>query len=161
MKPGAWWPVAIVAVLGVTVAANVALIVAARDPNAYVVEPHYYEKALAWDSTMAVRRASEALGWQVDAMLGRWSRGGTPLLVRLADSTGAPVAGARVRAELVNNLEPEHVVLAALAEAGQGRYAAVAVLPRAGLWEIRLQARRDAAQFVADLRRDAPGAAKP
>jgi nitrogen fixation protein FixH len=157
LKPGAWWPVAIVGVLVVTVGANVALIVAARDPNAYVVEPHYYEKALAWDSTMAIARRSAALGWQVDATLHGWTPSGTPLVVQLADSAGAAVAGAQVRAELLNNLSPEHPVRAALAEAGGGRYAANVPLPRTGLWEIRLEARRDADLFVADLRRDATG----
>lgn len=36
MKPGAWWPVAVVGVLAVTVGANIAILVAARDKNAYV-----------------------------------------------------------------------------------------------------------------------------
>lgn len=155
MKPSAWWPVAIVGVLAVTVGANVALVIAARDPNAYVVEPHYYEKALAWDSTMAVARASAALGWQVDAAFGIWSRTGTRLEIALADSTGASVAGARLGVELVHNLAPEDRLRATLAETAPGRYVAVLPLPRAGLWEIQLAADRGAAHFVADLRRDA------
>jgi nitrogen fixation protein FixH len=157
VKPGAWWPVAIVGVLAVTVGANVVLIVAARDPNAYVVEPHYYEKALAWDSTMAIADRSAALGWQVDATLHGWTPAGTPLVVQLADSTAAPVAGAEVRAELLNNLSPAHPVAAVLADAGGGRYTATVPLPRTGLWEIRLEARRDGDLFLADLRRDATG----
>ncbi len=154
MKPAALWPLAIVGVLAVTVGANVAMIVAARDPNAYVVEPHYYEKAIAWDSAMAVARRSAALGWQVDASLDRWSPAGTVLVVALADSAGAPVAGAAVRVEMLNNLSPEHPVRATLREVRGGRYVATVPLPRAGLWEIRVDARRGASLFVADLRRD-------
>jgi nitrogen fixation protein FixH len=157
MKPGTWWPVAIVGVLAVTVGANVALVVAARDPNAYVVEPHYYEKGLAWDSTMAVARRSRALGWQVDAAFGAWSRRGTRLELALADSAGAPLTGARVVGELVHNLAPEHPLHAVLAESAPGRYVAVQPLPRAGLWELRVTADRGAAHFVADLRRDVAG----
>ena len=133
MKPGAWWPIAIVGVLAVTVGANVALMVAARDPNAYVVEPDYYRKAVNWDSTMAQARASVALGWQVDAALRDWTPAGTPLRVQLADSTGAPLTGAAVRVELINNLSPEHAAARrARATSGAGRYEARVALPRPG-----------------------------
>ena len=154
MKPGAWWPIAIVGVLAVTVAANVALITAARDPNAYVVEPDYYRKGVKWDSTMAQARASVALGWQVDAALRDWTPAGTDLVVQLADSTGAPVAGADVSVEMINNLSPETPLHASPADAGTGRYRARVALPRPGLWELRLRARRGGKTFTADLRRD-------
>lgn len=155
MKPGMWWPIAIVGVLAVTVGANFALMMAARDPNAYVVEPDYYDKGVKWDSTMALARRSAALGWQADASLRPWRASGTPVAVMLADSTGAPVAGAAVQAELVNNLEPEHLLHPRLSETAPGRYTAIMRLPRTGMWEVRVTARRGADVFVADLRRDA------
>ena len=155
MKPGAWWPVGVVAVLAITVGANVALMVAARDPNAYVVEPDYYRKAVNWDSTMAQSRANVALGWQLDAALDAWTPGGTPLRLKIVDSTGAPVTGAAVRVDLLNNLSPEHVLRAAPVEVGGGLYRATVSLPRAGLWELRAEARRGRDLFTADLRRDA------
>lgn len=161
MKPGAWWPIAIVGVLAVTVGANVALILAARDPNAYVVEPDYYRKAVNWDSTMAQARASVALGWRVDAALGGWTSAGTPLRVRLADSTGAPLSGVQLKVELINNLTPETPVHVAPAEVGVGSYEASVPLARPGLWELRLQARRAGAFYTADLRRDVARAAAP
>jgi nitrogen fixation protein FixH len=145
----------------VTVCANIAMMIAARDPNAYVVEPDYYHKGVAWDSTMAEARASVALGWRVDAALRDWTPAGTDLTVLLADSTGGPVTGAQVKVELINNLSPEtpnHVIVA---EAGNGHYTTRVALPRPGLYELRLQARRDSAYFTADLRRDvARGVAK-
>jgi nitrogen fixation protein FixH len=159
LKPGAWWPIGIVVVLAVTVAANVALMIVARDPHAYVVEPNYYDKGVRWDSTMAQARASVALGWQVDAALRDWTPAGTTLLVQLADSTGAPVAGARVNVELINNVSPEAPVEASPADAGGGRYQARVALARPGLWELRLQARRGRDRFTADLRRDLARAA--
>jgi nitrogen fixation protein FixH len=161
VKPGAWWPVAIVGVLAVTVGANVVLFLAARDPNAYVVEPDYYRKAVAWDSIMAQARASAALGWQVDAALRDWTPTGTRVLVLLADSTGAPVTGAGVGVELINNLSPERPVRARLRETGAGRYEASAALARPGLWELRLLAQRGAESFRADLRRELARGARP
>ena len=161
MKPGAWWPIGIVGVLAVTVAANIALMVVARDPNAYVVEPDYYRKGVNWDSSMAQARASVALGWQVDAALRDWTPAGTTLVVQLADSTGAPLTGAKVQVELINNVTPEAPVHASPAEVGGGRYQARVPLARPGLWELRLVARRGRALFASDLRRDlARGAAK-
>jgi nitrogen fixation protein FixH len=158
VKPGAWWPIGIVGVLAVTVAANVALMVVARDPNAYVVEPDYYRKGVNWDSSMAQARASVALGWQVDAALRDWTPAGTTLVVQLADSAGAPLTGAEVKVDLINNVTPEHPVHAVPAEAGAGRYVARVPLARPGLWELRLQARRDGDFYTADLRRDLAGA---
>ena len=161
MKPGAWWPIAIVGVLAVTVAANIALMVVARDPNAYVVEPDYYRKGVNWDSSMAQARASVALGWQVDAALRDWTPAGSTLVVQLADSPGAPLAGASVKVELINNVTPETPVHSAPAEAGAGRYVARVALARPGLWELRLQARRGGDFYTADLRRDLARGARP
>jgi nitrogen fixation protein FixH len=161
LKPGAWWPIAIVGVLAVTVVANVALILAARDPNAYVVEPDYYRKAVNWDSTMAEARASVALGWRVDAAFGDWTPTGTTLRVLMVDSTGAPLTGAMVKVELINNLSPETPVHAAPGEVGGGRYQARVPLARPGQWELRLQARRAGDYFTADLRRDVARPAAP
>ncbi len=161
MKPGAWWPVAVVGVLAVTVGANIAILVAARDKNAYVVEPDYYRKAVAWDTTMAEARHDQALGWQLDAAFAGWSAAGTPLTVQLADSAGAPLAGAGVHVEMLNNLAPEDVIRGVATDAGEGRYQLLAHLPRPGLWELRFQVVRGAEHFAADLRRDAlRGAAK-
>ncbi len=161
MKPGAWWPIGIVGVLTVTVAANIAMMVVARDPRAYVVEPDYYMKGVRWDSTMAQARASVALGWQVDAALREWTPAGTTLLVQLADSTGVPLTGARVTVELINNVSPEAPVHALPADVGGGRYRARVALARPGLWELRLVARRGGDFFTADLRRDVARAAAP
>jgi nitrogen fixation protein FixH len=158
MKPGAWWPIGIVSVLALTVAANIALMVVARDPHAYVVEPDYYRKGVNWDSSMAQARASVALGWRVDAALRDWTPAGTTLLVQLADSTGAPLTGVMVQVELINNVSPEAPVHARPADVGGGRYRARIQLARPGLWELRLVARRGSACFTADLRRDLAGA---
>jgi nitrogen fixation protein FixH len=161
LKPGTFWPLAVAGVLALTVAANVALIIAARDPNAYVVEPDYYRKAVQWDSTMAEARASAALGWRMDAAWGRWSPGGTELRVALQDSTGAPLGGAAIDMDLINNLAPEHVLHAAPADQGGGLYRATVALPRPGLWELRVRATRGAERFWTDLRRDVVRGSRP
>jgi nitrogen fixation protein FixH len=148
------WPIAIVAVLGSTVVANVALLVATRGDGA-AVEPDYYGKALRWDETLAARAASDALGWRADATLEGLDRDGRALVrVRITDRGGVPVRDARVRVTAIHNLDPLHPVTGALAPAPSGRYATRLPLGRLGWWELRLEADRGDQRFVADLRAD-------
>jgi hypothetical protein len=84
------WPIAVVSVLAVTVAANVVLLVQAGDPDAAGIEPDYYRRAVAWDSTLAQERRNISLGWQLAAELGVATPAGTPLIVRLTGPDGVP-----------------------------------------------------------------------
>ena len=157
MKPGALWPVAIVGVLAITVGANVWMLWAAHDPNGAVVEPDYYRKAVAWDSLAAGQARSDGLRWTVDAVLGASDGARAHVRATLADSLGAPVAGAQVTLEAVHNLDGARHVRAALPESAPGVYEADASLDRSGMWELRLTARRGTDVFLARLRRDAAG----
>jgi len=162
VKSGAWWPIAIVGVLGVTVVANIALLREAGAPGAAVVEPDYYRKALAWDTTMAQERASLDLGWRADARLAPAGAGLAEVTVTLAARDGEPVAGATVRVEAIHNADAGRFVTGALAERAPGRYAAILPLAHHGLWELRLDARRGPARYLASLRADlAPAPAAP
>jgi len=149
------WPIAIVAVLALTVGANVVILIAARDPHAPALEPDYYHKAVTWDSTLAVERASSALRWRADAALERLTLDRARLTVTLHDSAGAPLTGARVRLEAIHNLESDVRVHAVFGEsATPGTYTAELPLRLAGLWELRLDATRGRDTFVTSLRRE-------
>lgn len=152
MRAARLWPIAIVAVLGSTVVANVALLIATHG-DASQVEPDYYRKAVTWDSTLAARRRSDALGWSAEARLGDLDgRGNAVLEVRLADRSRRSVAGARTLVTAVHNLDPSHPVRAALVETEPGSYRAEVALARAGLWELRLDAVRGGERFIAEIR---------
>jgi len=153
------WPIAIVAVLALTVGANVVILVAARDPHAAALEPDYYHKAVTWDSTLAVERSSAALGWRTDATLDRLTLDRARLTVTLRDAAGAPVTGATVRVEAIHNLQSDVRVHAdPAAAAAPGVYVAELPLRLAGLWELRLHVTRGGATFVTSLRRELPWA---
>lgn len=156
MKPATLWPLAVVGVLAITVGANAWLVWKARDPNGAVIEPDYYRKAVAWDSLAARPGRSDALGWSADAAIGPAAGGGARVRATLADSLGAPVAGAAVGLEAVHNLAAATHVHATLAETAPGVYEAEAALGRPGLWELRLTATRGGDVFLVRLRRDAP-----
>jgi nitrogen fixation protein FixH len=161
MRAARLWPIAIVAVLGLTVAANVLVFWAARDRNAAAVEPDYYRKAVRWDSTMAEDRRSAALGWRAEAGLGAVTRAGAPLAVRLTGPDGAPLDGATVGVTAIHNLDARRHVAARLEPLGGGVYRARLPLRRSGLWELRLEAVRGRDLFRVTLRRDAPAGAEP
>lgn len=156
MNPARAWPLAVVGVLAITVAGNAWLLWEARDPNLAGIEPDYYRKAVAWDSLAARQGRSDALGWRADAAIGASAGGLARVRATLADSLGAPVAGAEVRLEGVHNLAAATRVRASLEETSPGVYEGEAALARPGLWELRITARRGPDVFQASLRRDAP-----
>jgi nitrogen fixation protein FixH len=149
------WPVAVVAVLAVTVAANIVLLVQAGDPGAAGIEPDYYRRAVAWDSTMAQERRNLSLGWRLAAELGVATPAGTPLVVRLAGPDGAPLDGATIEVEAIHNLEAARPALATLHPTPDGAYAAWLPLARRGRWELRFTVVRAGERFTARVHREA------
>lgn len=154
-RRGAYWPWLLAAALLFTVAANVVMLFAANsDQNGSVVEPDYYRKAVAWDETMTQRAASDRLGWTAAATVER-SRPGAAVTgevaVQLVDRTGRAVTAALVTAVAIHNADAGHPIALTLHERPDGRYAAPARIDHPGRWEVRVDAIRDDAHFVATL----------
>ena len=150
------WPIAIAGVLAITVVANVAILRVASEPDAFTMEPDAYAKAVAWDSTLEVRAASAALGWQATGGIAAVEDEPTRarVVLTLRDRDGRPVTGAHVRVEAIHNRQAQRVQ-ATLPPAGagaEGAYAAVLPLARGGLWELRVDAERAGERFVTSLR---------
>jgi nitrogen fixation protein FixH len=150
MKKGMGWPIGIAAILLATVASNLAVIFLTKDDPSFAVEPDYYRKAVAWDSTAALRARSTALGWRVDAHTTAVADG-TVLALDVLDAQGAPVTGATVQGELLHVARAADVQVVAFTSADAG-YAARVAMPRAGVWELRLRAVRGSDTFVETLR---------
>lgn len=154
MKPAALWPVAVIGALVVTVVANVLLLFAANDPGGRaVVEPDYYRKAVAWDSTMAQEAANDSLGWSVDARL-EAAAGESVVRARVADRAGVPIEGARVSVVGIHNVDAGNPVAGALRETTPGDYEAALPFRHAGLWELRFLVQHGHESVTARIRRD-------
>ncbi len=153
MKPATLWPIAVIGALVVTVAANMVLLFAANDPRQAVVEPDYYRKAVAWDSTMAQEARDDSLGWSVQAELAPAAEGAL-IHARVADRQAAPVSGARVSVVGIHNLDAGNPVAGRLRETAPGEYSASLPFRRAGLWELRFRVEDRSNSFTADLRRE-------
>ncbi len=156
MKPERLWPLAITLVLVVTVLGNIVVFQIANERHANIVAPDYYHRAVTWDSTLAVQKKSDALGWSFDAVTGPVAGNGKAILVaHLSDRDGQPVRGARITVHAVSNVDADSIVRATLApSAVAGVYAAPMPLRHGGLWELRFDAARGEDLFVATVHKD-------
>jgi nitrogen fixation protein FixH len=156
MRAAKLWPIAIVGMLAVNVIATGVLMWAANDDEANAIEPDYYRKAVAWDSTVAARDRGAALGWTMDVTLGPLGEdGGATVTVALADSTASPLEHAAVTLEAIHSAHARHPLHATLVPAAPGRYRARLPLRWAGRWELRLEIARDGVRVPASVRREA------
>jgi nitrogen fixation protein FixH len=152
MKAQAWWPVAVVGALGVTMVSNGVLLYRATSGEA-AVERDYYRKAIRWDSTAAQERRNQTLGWHLEAALD--SSGA--LVVLLRDAAERPLSGAQVSVEgfpvgggggdFTLELEP----------ADPGSYRTAAPIRRGGLHELRFATTLGPDRFTAVLRGEPGG----
>lgn len=149
---GWYWPLIVVGLLAIPVVFGGWLAwEATHDPNE-LIEKDYYKKAVAWDQHMAQVQASNKLGWKVEILTLRQTTPGTavPVTVRLRDSAGQPLVGAKASVQLLHNRDPKNPVKVELAEAGAGTYQAQAVLKLPGLYQLDGRADRgqDAFQWT-------------
>lgn len=155
MKPATRWPVGISLVLTVTVAANAVLYhVAGADPS-FAIEPNYYAKAVAWDSTAAQTKRNTALGWRLSPALTPFLPNvGARLSVTLADATGAPITDATVKVSALYNARAGTVLESTLRPEASG-YATILGVAHAGQWEFRFDVTRRGQHFTNTVRLDA------
>lgn len=150
-KDGKWFPWMLVAILLVSVGANIYLIVRAHSDPSFAVEPDYYAKAVDWDRLQEERAQSEALGWDVvvDARH-------TELRIRLTDRLGRPIDGAVVEVEAFHNARAAERVRGVMLPRGKGVYVLEHDFERSGLWEYRLAAIQADRQFKHVARQELP-----
>ena len=155
MKAGMGWPIGIVVILGATVAANLVVMKIANGDQAFAIEPDYYKKAVAFDSTMAAEQRSNALGWKAAATLVAGDTAGRPqLTVTIRDAQQQPVRGATVNISAMANARANNILTSVLVETAPGVYAQSLPARFAGQWEVRVNAARGSEHFVASMRTD-------
>jgi len=128
---------------------------ASGDPT-HVVEPDYYNKAMKWDSTAAVRDESIRQGWQVvldfrpvpGEMLAEAGAEvpNTLVVVQIKDSTGLAVKNVAVHLRTYFSARADRVFEADMQAMGEEFGAAFRLGPP-GLWEFEVLARRENPPF--------------
>jgi len=155
MKRGIGWPIAVTAILGATVAANIWVAVIANDDPSFAVEHDYYRKAVQWDSTMMQARENERLGWRIEPKFGPvGARDGSTLSVTLTDSTRAPIRDAKIDVTAFFNARADSVFHAELRDSGS-TYDAKLPIRHIGAWELRFDVHRGRERFTNTARIDA------
>ena len=158
MKRSSWWPVAVIAVLTLTVGANFWVYAVANDDKGIAIEPDYYRKAVDWDSTLAQERLNRTLGWRLTPALAAFTpANGADLRVSLTDSTGAPIDGATIKVSAFYNARANELVDATLVP-GRDGYEGRLRVNHAGVWELRFEVTRQGTRFTSTARVEAAAA---
>lgn len=156
MKKGMGWPIGVTVVLATVVAANIWVAVKANSDPSFAIEPDYYKKAVAWDSSMAQDRHNTALNWSLNPVLGTFgSDSGATLRVRITDAAGVAIRNATVHVAALYNARAGTIYTATLAADGAGGYAGALPVHHAGQWELRFDVTRGADRFTSTARVEA------
>ena len=142
-----WISFIVILLTGTAAAQGIMLYDATHDPTFSIV-PDYYQKAVAWDTTMARDRANEALGWHAAVAI---DADGT-VHVALTDRGGLPLAGVALTGVARHNLDGDHLTPLAFADAGPGAFVAPLASARRGAWEVQVTAVRGDDRFVTSVR---------
>lgn len=146
--------IGLVVFFGAVIAVNVAFAVAAVRSFPGEDVRRSYLQGLAYNDTLADRRAQEALGWQAAAAFRTAEDGGAVLEVVLRTSDGAPLDGAEVNGDLRRAATARFDREFALTPIGGGRYAVDLGVLETGRWLLRARAadaRDGALDFEAEL----------
>ncbi|MEQ9104255.1 MAG: FixH family protein [Rhodothermales bacterium] len=157
------WPMAVVGLILLGMTSTFGVLIASRSDGGPRVIKQYYQKAVAWDSTAAVRQASVDLGWVLDVSRSR-TDGQTELEVRIVDSDGRPISGLSGEMRLSRPQSTgvlERLPLEPYPTPGTTPGATPAFTLRAfptvsgrGLWDVEVDVRTGETRFVGTVRRD-------
>jgi len=138
-----WVPWVIAAVFVVVAAVNGALAYFALHSDPGLVTAHPFELGNGYNEILAEGEAEAALGWKGSVhFLAAGEHSGT-VIAEVRDRAGAAIPGLSVTVDVVRPVEPLPVQRLFLEASGSG-YSASVNLPRPGLWELRVSARRGA-----------------
>jgi nitrogen fixation protein FixH len=127
----------------VTNALVMAVLVTASSRSAPAVVPQYYERAVAWDQTMAEARLAAELGWSLELSLD-----GDRAKMRLSDRAGQPVAGAALTIGGFHRAQPAlRIELSRVTDSSGEATASLAAPRTAGWYELDIGLERGAVRY--------------
>jgi nitrogen fixation protein FixH len=144
-----WIPSLFVLGFLVVVAVNTVLIVTATGSFSGLVVSHPYKKGTEYSRLHQALIEQKTLNWHYSLESSRQNDGQVRLILQWRDSAGLAIPDLDIEVEAsrpVENVVPRKSELQSL---GGGRYAGLLDLPREGLWDLRITARRDDREFVA------------
>lgn len=153
------WPGLVVAILGLSVTANIVLVMAARSDGGAQVEPDYYRKAVAWDARQDLLDRSAALRWDMHLTVSGASEASV-ITVTVLDRDGAPIPNLEASVSVHHAAESEVRTVALAPIDGQpGVYRGQGALARPGLWDFDVALAQGETRFLAQVRQELAAAA--
>lgn len=146
-----FWPGMVVAILGLSVVANIVLVTAAQSDGGAQIIDNYYEKAVNWDQHQADLQRVREMGWTVDILVGPAAERRAVRFV-MHDKNGAPLNGLRPHVVVTSPAKLEPIADVELTPAGLGIYAAEMAIPHAGVWDFALTAPLGDGDFITTKR---------
>ena len=141
-KAGRKWPWIIVGLLAVHVAGMVTAAMIATHDRSFAVVDNYYEKAVHWDQSQAILRASREMGWKVEIKPGDRvdPLGRRRVEFVVTDAQGRAIESSVLTAEYFHDAHASEVRKVTLSPDGSDPSHFGAVLPMryAGVWEYQI-----------------------
>jgi nitrogen fixation protein FixH len=131
-----FFPLAVVAGLGLVVVVNAGLVYAALHSFPGKAGDEDFALSNRYDAVLAQAEREAALGWSVAARADADGR----IVVLLTDRTGAPLRGAAVTASAERPLGERELRSLVFHETAAGQFVADSVLSAPGQWELTLSA---------------------
>lgn len=135
------WGAFVVGMLGLQVAGGITAIVLATGDQTVAVVPNYHEKALHWDQQVALRTASQKLGWvaEMTPLDRAQDRGG--LKIELRDRSGSFIDLQSGSIEIYRHARADNVARIPLAAAATGSIQLSRCFNAPGWWQVSLDVR--------------------
>lgn len=145
---GRFWPAAIISLLAANAVVVAITVRYALDNHGSTIESDYYQKAVHWDDHAAQLRHNAELGWHADVALTRSATGATAT-VKLTDTAGTAINGAKVTGLFFHNAYSDKRVSGLMTESGDA-YTFALPAYHAGLWTVSLDVRTAKERFTLD-----------
>lgn len=146
IPPHIFWPGMVFAILGMSVIANVVLIVHATSDGGPQIVPDYYTKAVHWDEARGEEAKVADLGWDATVRI-EPSVAGQGYIQLKFEKDGVGVEGLEVGVTLRDPAKIAPLYVGPAAPAAPGQYVTKTPLSRLGVFDVEVLATRGAERF--------------
>jgi nitrogen fixation protein FixH len=149
------WPLIVLSLLAGHVAIMLVAVVIATHDKSFAVVSNYYDRAVNWDQSQAILRASRELGWHVQIVPATQTdpMGRRQVTFVLTDSAGRAIENAMLNVEYFHDSHASEVQNATISPTGGDGREFTQLLPirYQGAWEFHVTVTGNGKSFVADI----------
>lgn len=129
----------------IVIAVNATMVWFAVGSFSGLYTPKPRDTGLHYNEIVAEQKARDALGWRLDT---QWHAKKGRLEIAAFDAAGQPLAGGRMRVELVRPVEKRPPLAVAMEAVDIGRFAGDIELPERGNWDLDIVVERGRERYA-------------